>query len=224
MLHDTVGGLRSSTAKNHKSANELHQPGALSVAMHSEIVGGEEYPLCESFDDTGLEKDLLRNIYAYGIDRPSSVQQRCMLPILDGRDTLLEAQSGVGKTTALIIGCLQRVDCSIEGCQALVLCPTRELAHGIRSVFCSLSPPSRGLKTHGLVGGANIREDVTALRDQPHVVIGTPGRTLDMMNRFVLQVDGLKIVVLDEGQELSSRGFGDACFRLTCFGFWLFCF
>ena len=103
-------------------------------AMSSEgvtVTGAEEYPVFESFDDYDLKENLLRGIYSYGFEKPSAIQQRGIKPILDGRDTIGQAQSGTGKTATFVIGCLQRVDYSLHRTQALILAPTRELANQI---------------------------------------------------------------------------------------------
>lgn len=92
------------------------------------VIGSEEYPVCESFYDMDLKDDLLRGIYSYGYERPSAIQQRAIMPVVDGRDTIGQAQSGTGKTATFLVGALQRMDCKLNACQALVLCPTRELA------------------------------------------------------------------------------------------------
>merc|ERR1719476_212104 len=92
------------------------------------VCGAEEYPAIDTFDDMGLPEALLRGIYAHGFECPSAIQQRAILPVLEGRDTLGQAQSGTGKSATFMIGALARVDPSRRSCQALVLAPTRELA------------------------------------------------------------------------------------------------
>ena len=175
-------------------------------AMCSRIAGGEEYPICATFEDCGLRQDLLQSVYAYGLEKPSAIQQCGILPILDGRDVYLEAPSGVGKTTALMIGCTASIDCSVKRCQALVLCPTRELAHAIRHVFSSFD---RRIESYSLVGGLSVRDDMQALRNGQHLIVGTPGRSHDMIRRGFLDTSSLKLIVLDELQELLRRGFAD---------------
>merc|ERR1712160_204419 len=92
------------------------------------VTGADDYPVFESFDDYDLNENLLRGIYSYGFERPSAIQQRGIRPILDGRDTIGQAQSGTGKTATFTIGALQRIDYGNRECQALILAPTRELA------------------------------------------------------------------------------------------------
>lgn len=102
------------------------------------VTGAEEYPVFESFDDYDLDENLLRGIYSYGFEKPSAIQQRGIKPILDGRDTIGQAQSGTGKTATFVIGILQRIDMRVNACQALILAPTRELANQIQKVALAL--------------------------------------------------------------------------------------
>merc|ERR1711972_553700 len=98
------------------------------------VSGADEYPVVDSFDDLDLQEGLLRGIYSYGFEKPSAIQQRAILPIIDGRDTIGQAQSGTGKTATFVVGALQRIDYGIKACQALILAPTRELANQIQKV------------------------------------------------------------------------------------------
>merc|ERR1712110_1352570 len=107
------------------------------------VTGADGYPVFESFDDYDLNENLLRGIYSYGFEKPSAIQQRGIKPILDGQDTIGQAQSGTGKTATFVIGCLQRVDRGLQACQALILVPTRELAHQIQKVALALGDYNR---------------------------------------------------------------------------------
>merc|ERR1719476_882888 len=103
------------------------------------VCGAEEYPAIDTFDDMGLPEALLRGIYAHGFECPSAIQQRAILPVLEGRDTLAQAQSGTGKTATFTIGALGRIDSDKMACQVLVLAPTRELALQSQRVANALS-------------------------------------------------------------------------------------
>mmetsp|Transcript_67879 Transcript_67879/g.129139 ORF Transcript_67879/g.129139 Transcript_67879/m.129139 type:complete len:113 (-) Transcript_67879:217-555(-) len=92
------------------------------------VSGATEYPVLDSFDDLDLQEELLRGIYSYGFEKPSAIQQRAIRPMMDGRDTIGQAQSGTGKTATFVIGSLQQIDFSLQRCQCLMLAPTRELA------------------------------------------------------------------------------------------------
>jgi len=177
------------------------------------VTGAEEYPVFESFDDYDLNENLLRGIYSYGFEKPSAIQQRGIKPILDGRDTIGQAQSGTGKTAAFAIGCLQRLDVNHKACQALILAPTRELAQQIQKVALALGDYQR-IKCHACIGGTSVRDDIDKLREGQHLVVGTPGRVFDMIGKRHLRVDDLLTFVLDEADEMLSRGFKDQIYDI----------
>jgi len=170
-------------------------------------------PIFESFDDYDLEENLLRGIYSYGFEKPSAIQQRGIKPILDGRDTIGQAQSGTGKTATFTIGCLQRIDYGNRNCQALILAPTRELAQQIQKLALALGDYQK-VKCHACIGGTSVREDIDKLRDGQHLVVGTPGRVFDMIGKRHLRVDDLITFVLDEADEMLSRGFKDQIYDI----------
>jgi len=161
-----------------------------------------------SFDDMHLKDDLLRGIYAYGFERPSAIQSRGIMPILALHDTIAQAQSGTGKTATFSIAILQLIDAKVNKTQALVLAPTRELAQQIQKVVRALGD-FLNVNSHACVGGTLVRDDIRILRDGVHVVVGTPGRVYDMINRNVLNLNNVKLFVLDEADEMLSRGFKD---------------
>jgi len=177
------------------------------------VTGAEEYPVFESFDDYDLEENLLRGIYSYGFEKPSAIQQRGIKPILDGRDTIGQAQSGTGKTATFVIGTLQRIDFGLNACQALILAPTRELANHIQKVALALGDYLK-VKCHACIGGTAVRDDIDKLRSGQHLVVGTPGRVYDMIGKTHLKVDQLVTFVLDEADEMLSRGFKDQIYDI----------
>ncbi|KAG6496726.1 hypothetical protein ZIOFF_044596 [Zingiber officinale] len=162
----------------------------------------------ESFDDMGLQENLLRGIYAYGFEKPSAIQQRGIVPFCKGLDVIQQAQSGTGKTATFCSGILQQLDYGLVQCQALVLAPTRELAQQIEKVMRALGD-YLGVKVHACVGGTSVREDQRILSSGVHVVVGTPGRVFDMLRRQSLRPDYIRMFVLDEADEMLSRGFKD---------------
>uniref|UniRef100_A0A804PEX5 RNA helicase n=1 Tax=Zea mays TaxID=4577 RepID=A0A804PEX5_MAIZE len=164
--------------------------------------------VCESFDSMGLQENLLRGIYAYGFEKPSAIQQRGIVPFCKGLDVIQQAQSGTGKTATFCSGILQQLDYGLVECQALVLAPTRELAQQIEKVMRALGD-YLGVKVHACVGGTSVREDQRILASGVHVVVGTPGRVFDMLRRQSLRPDNIKMFVLDEADEMLSRGFKD---------------
>jgi translation initiation factor 4A len=177
------------------------------------VTGAEEYPVFESFDDYDLSENLLRGIYSYGFEKPSAIQQRGIKPILDGRDTIGQAQSGTGKTATFAIGILQRIDYNLKQTQGLILAPTRELAQQIQKVAIALGD-YLNVKCHACIGGTSVRDDIDKLRDGQHLVVGTPGRVFDMIGKRHLRVDDLVTFVLDEADEMLSRGFKDQIYDI----------
>jgi len=167
----------------------------------------------ETFDGMDLPEELLRGIYSYGFERPSAIQQRGIRPILDGRDTIGQAQSGTGKTATFTIGALQRIDYSNRECQALILAPTRELAQQIQKVVLALGDYLK-IRCHACIGGTSVRDDIDRLRDGQHCVVGTPGRVMDMLGKRHLRADNLLVFVLDEADEMLSRGFKDQIYDI----------
>ncbi|XP_043467806.1 eukaryotic initiation factor 4A isoform X2 [Leptopilina heterotoma] len=160
----------------------------------------------DNFDDMSLKEELLRGIYAYGFEKPSAIQQRAILPCVKGHDVIAQAQSGTGKTATFSISILQQIDTSVTECQALILAPTRELAQQIQKVVIALGDFMH-VQCHACIGGTNVREDIRKLELGVHVVVGTPGRVSDMINRRALRANKIKLFVLDEADEMLSRGF-----------------
>mmetsp|Transcript_22107 Transcript_22107/g.37352 ORF Transcript_22107/g.37352 Transcript_22107/m.37352 type:complete len:414 (-) Transcript_22107:341-1582(-) len=170
----------------------------------------------ESFDAMQLHDNLLRGIYAYGFEKPSAIQQRAIKPMTLGRDIIAQAQSGTGKTATFAVGILQMLDPSETQCQALVLAPTRELAQQIVKVTIAISD-FMSVKVHACVGGTAVRDDIRTLQAGVQIVVGTPGRVFDMINRRALRLDAMKIFALDEADEMLSRGFKDQIYDVFKF-------
>merc|ERR1719440_218510 len=121
-----------------------------------------------------LKDELLRGIYAYGFEKPSYIQQRGIIPVVRGHDTIAQAQSGTGKTATFSIASLQKIDQDVPDCQVLILAPTRELAQQIQKVCLSLGD-YMNIQCMACIGGTNVRDDMRKLEDGVHVVVGTPG-------------------------------------------------
>jgi len=166
-----------------------------------------------SFDDMKLADDLLRGIYAYGFEKPSAIQQRGIMPILAGHDTIAQAQSGTGKTATFSISVLQSMDMNVNQTQGLILAPTRELAQQIQKVVRALGDFLE-VTSHICIGGTLVHDDVKILRTGVQIVVGTPGRVFDMINRDVLRTKHVKMFVLDEADEMLSRGFKDQIYDI----------
>ena len=188
---------------------------------------------CSTFDDMNLKPDLLKGIYAYGFEKPSAIQQRAIRPIVRGRDVIAQSQSGTGKTAVFSISTLQLLDETSRDVQALVLSPTRELAEqsqrvlqslgdfmNVRSLYMILSTMFVTLKLknyiflysqvncHTCIGGKALGSDLKELeRGGVQVISGTPGRVYDLIRRNALRMTNLKVIVLDEADEMLNRGF-----------------
>lgn len=176
------------------------QPDGLIESNWDEVV--------DNFDDMELKEELLRGIYAYGFEKPSAIQQRAIIPCIKGHDVIAQAQSGTGKTATFAVAILQKLDMTLKECQALILAPTRELAQQIQKVVIALGDYMQA-QCHACIGGTNVRDDIHRLSTGVHVVVGTPGRVFDMINRRALNIRYIKMFVLDEADEMLSRGFKD---------------
>jgi ATP-dependent RNA helicase len=171
-----------------------------------EFESSEDVKVNPTFDSMGLREDLLRGIFAFTFEKPSAIQQRAIVPIIEGRDVIAQAQSGTGKTATFSIGVLQSIDTSSRETQALILSPTRELAVQISKVILALGD-YMSVQCHACIGGQNIGEDIRKLDAGVQVVSGTPGRVFDMINRRSLRTRNIKMLVLDEADEMLDKGF-----------------
>lgn len=173
----------------------------------------EDVEVVSTFDQMGLKSDTLRGIYAYGFDRPSAIQQRAVKPILKGRDIVLQSQSGTGKTSVFCLGALQALDIAKQVPQAIMLSPTRELAEQSAKVCLALGD-YLGVKLHKCVGGKNVKEGVKVLKAGVHIVSGTPGRVLAMIQQKALEVRGVKMMIMDEADEMLTKGFKEQVYSI----------
>jgi translation initiation factor 4A len=169
------------------------------------------------WEDVDLKRTLLRGIYAVGFEKPSPIQQQAILPMTSGRDILAQAQSGTGKTGAFCISTIQLCDDDLRTPQAIILSPTRELATQTHTVFGSLCFQTK-LKAHLLIGGTVVDRDIRQMEaDRPQVIVGCPGRVLDFFQRGVISPNDIKLLVLDEADEILSSGFCDQIKRIFQF-------
>jgi len=171
-----------------------------------EFETSQEIKLYPSFDSMGLREELTRGIYAYGFEKPSAIQQRAIVPVVTGRDVIAQAQSGTGKTATFCISILQSIDTAVRETQALVLSPTRELAQQIQKVALALGD-FMSVQVHSCIGGKSVGEDIRKLEYGQHIVSGTPGRVFDMISRRSLRTRNIKMLVLDEADEMLNKGF-----------------
>ena len=160
----------------------------------------------DTFEDLDLKDNLLRGIYAMGFEKPSAIQQKAIKPFLEGKDLIAQAQSGTGKTATFAISILQSIDENIKETQAVIVAHTRELSNQIFNVFTGLSN-YMDVSLYQVTGGTSVNNMIEGLRSRPHILIGTPGRILDMMNKKVINVSTVRYLAIDEADEMLSVGF-----------------
>ncbi|HMD28777.1 MAG TPA: DEAD/DEAH box helicase [Steroidobacteraceae bacterium] len=163
-----------------------------------------------SFQDLGLSEPVLRALADVGYESPSPIQAETIPVLLAGRDMLGQAQTGTGKTAAFALPALSKIDLTRHEPQVLVLVPTRELALQVSEAFLRYAAHLKGFHVLPIYGGQSYQPQLNALRRGVHVVVGTPGRVIDHMNRGTLKLGGLTLLVLDEADEMLRMGFVDA--------------
>ena len=178
-----------------------------------EITGWED-------ENLALKAKLIRGIYSMGFEIPSSIQKKALYPMIHNinnnrhRDIIAQAQSGTGKTGAFSVGTLQLIDETVDETQALIIAPTHELADQTAKVIKQLGHYLK-IRSLLLVGGTSVDKNKSDLNEiMPHVVVGTPGRIHDMIRRRYLKVDKMKLLVIDEADEMLSSGFKDQMYNI----------
>jgi ATP-dependent RNA helicase DDX6/DHH1 len=159
-----------------------------------------------SFEDYCLKRELLMGIYEKGWEKPSPVQEQSIPIALTGRDVLGRAKNGTGKTGAYTIPIIERIDPTKNAIQAVILVPTRELALQTSAICMELSKHIH-LRVMVTTGGTSLREDISRLQEVVHIVIATPGRLLDLVNKNIAKIDSCRVIVLDEADKLLSQDF-----------------
>ncbi|MEM0955057.1 MAG: DEAD/DEAH box helicase [Pseudomonadota bacterium] len=166
-------------------------------------------PVEASFGELGLPDSLLQALTDVGYETPSAIQAMTIPELLTGRDLLGQAQTGTGKTAAFALPLLARLDLSVKAPQVLVLAPTRELAIQVAEAFQRYASHMNGFQVLPIYGGQDYRAQLRGLKRGPQVVVGTPGRIMDHMNRGSLSLASLQCLVLDEADEMLRMGFID---------------
>lgn len=185
----------------------------VSVPLNEEI-NNSSYEI-QNWDDLEISSNLLRGIFAYGFEKPSPIQQQAIKPLVLKRDIVAQAQSGTGKTGTFTIGALSNVDVTNNTTQVLVLSPTKELASQTAKVFESIGCMMDGLHIQTIYGGSIIEETSTfSNKNVPHVICGCPGRVYDMMRRDKISSNKIKLVILDEADEMLSTGFKEQVYNI----------
>ncbi|SKA12442.1 ATP-dependent RNA helicase DeaD [Pilibacter termitis] len=158
------------------------------------------------FSELGLSKELLASIERAGFEEATPIQEQTIPLALKGMDVIGQAQTGTGKTASFGLPMLQKIDTELRELQGLVIAPTRELAIQTQEELYRLGR-DRKIRVHSVYGGADIRRQIHALKDKPHIVVGTPGRLLDHINRRTLKLETVQTLVLDEADEMLNMGF-----------------
>src|SRR3954451_13139573 len=156
-----------------------------------------------------LHPPLAKAIEVLGFQEMTPVQEHALPPLLAGKDVIAQARTGSGKTVAFGLGLLSRLDVDADRVQALVLCPTRELADQVSTELRRLGRFIPNLRVVTLCGGVPVRTQRPALLRPPHVVVGTPGRIQDHLQRATIELAGCKVLVLDEADRMLDMGFGE---------------
>lgn len=159
-----------------------------------------------SFEEMGLRKEILQGIFGNGFEKPSRIQKIGIVPIMQGHDIIAQSQSGTGKTGSFIIAALSKVDESIKKPQIIVMSPTRELAQQTYNV-CKNIGVRTGIVPVLCIGGTRIDEAKKQMRNKPSIAIGTPGRIIDMIQKRIIPADNIKMLIVDEADEMFSTSF-----------------
>ena len=163
----------------------------------------------ESFAELGLSESLLKTLSEIGYETPSPIQAQCIPILLDGHDMIGMAQTGTGKTAAFALPLMEQIDVKVAKPQALILTPTRELAIQVADALQSYAKNLPGFHVLPIYGGQSYTIQLKQLSRGAHVIVGTPGRVMDHLERKTLNLDSLKTLVLDEADEMLRMGFID---------------
>ncbi|KAK3292903.1 P-loop containing nucleoside triphosphate hydrolase protein [Chaetomium fimeti] len=158
------------------------------------------------FEDFGLKRDLLMGIFEAGFEKPSPIQEESIPVALTGRDILARAKNGTGKTAAFVIPALEKINPKVSKIQCLILVPTRELAMQTSQV-CKTLGKHLGINVMVTTGGTGLRDDIVRLQDPVHIVVGTPGRILDLAGKQVADLSECPMFIMDEADKLLSVEF-----------------
>jgi translation initiation factor 4A len=168
-----------------------------------------------NWDDLDNDPNILRGIYSYGFERPSPIQKKAIRPIIMGKDVIAQAQSGTGKTAAFGIGALSIVNVLDNFTQVLILSPTKELAKQTANVLEQIGSMMSGLRIQTIYGGSPY-EEFNNFNDKntPHIICGCPGRVYDLMRRDRITSKKIKLIILDEADEMLSSGFKEQVYNI----------
>ena len=160
------------------------------------------------FTDLNLSEDIQSAVVAAGFEKPSPIQELTIPLALEGKDVIGQAQTGTGKTAAFGLPTLDKIRTEENTIQALVIAPTRELAVQSQEELFRFGR-DKGVKVRSVYGGSSIEKQIKALRSGAHIVVGTPGRLLDLIKRKALKLNNIETLILDEADEMLRMGFID---------------
>ncbi len=177
-----------------------------------------------TFDEMGLNEQILRGVYSFGFEKPSPIQQKAIVPMIAGRDILAQAQSGTGKTGTFVIGGISNINTSLNEVQMVVIVPTRELADQITKVTKGIGA-FMDLRVHTATGGPPVHEDLAVLQQSrsrpphvPHVLVVTPGRFYDLLNRKAVNPSTVRVLVMDEADQMLEARFREQIHCILALG------
>jgi translation initiation factor 4A len=172
----------------------------------------------DTFDNMKIPENLLRGIYTYGFEKPSAIQRKAIMPMVDRQDVLAQAQSGTGKTGTFCIGSLSGVDPKSKDTQVLVLVPTRELSQQIQKVAQNIGQ-HLPISAYSATGGTPLNEDIHAIQRGAQFVVGTPGRIYDLLNRGIIKRSSIRTLIMDEADQMLEDRFKEQVMCILGLGF-----
>tara|TARA_B100000700_G_scaffold330996_1_gene460630 strand:- start:2450 stop:4258 length:1809 start_codon:yes stop_codon:yes gene_type:complete len=214
-----IGDYHATLEKNEKQLEtaKKNEPVVIDKIISDKINHSEATSITEdndkiepiakhSFEDLGLDSQSLKSVSKLGFNNPTPIQEKSIPELLAGHDTVGLAQTGSGKTLAFSLPMMQSIDPKLEEVQAIVLVPTRELAQQVLEVVTSLGG-DRNIRAIGLLGGHSVKQDLRNLNKPTQIVVGTPGRIIDHLQRNTLTLKKVKYAVLDEADQMLDIGF-----------------
>ena len=201
----------SNSSHFYESHTPTHSPPvADAVADTGSAPAIKEY---DSFDDMNIDEKILRGLYGFGFEKPSPIQRKAIVPMIQGRDILAQAQSGTGKTGTFVIGGCCHIDSTKNEVQMVVISPTRELADQTATVARGIGSYA-GIRVHTATGGPPVAEDLAIIQQSkigpphvPHLLAVTPGRFYDLLNRKALSPATIRVLILDEADQMLEARF-----------------
>lgn len=203
---DTAAGAKVTEAEESLAPSE---DAGEQAAQESAAAASEEEEELPGFESLNLSEEVMTAIHDMGFESPTPIQERAIPVILEGRDMIGQAQTGTGKTAAFALPILSSIKSGERGIQCLVLEPTRELAIQVAESFVSFARHIEGFRVAPIYGGASYENQIRSLRHGAQVVVGTPGRLIDLIERGKLDLSGVRYMVIDEADEMLRMGFID---------------